>query len=135
MKNVKAVKNSLKFKADPKMGLLTVRIGVKKLVVPVEARMLSGEGFLFLSFTSSSEIYKVDGKSMVAMDGQEDGTDAYAALNPAKRRRRGRGKGRSTVEMPDELAQLLSKLPAGHKLVAGASGYRIVKARIRTKKG
>lgn len=135
MKNIKSVKNSLKFKADPKKGLLTVRIGVKKLVVPVEARMLGGDGFLFLSFNSSSEIYKVDGKELVPLDGQADGTEAYAALNPSKRRKRGRGKGRSSVEMPTDLAQMLSKLPSGHKLVAGPGGYRLVKTRVRTKKG
>lgn len=135
MKNVKAVKNSLKFKADPKTGLLTVRVGVKKLVLPVEARMLGGDGYLFLSFSSSSEIYKVEGKDLVPMEGTADGTEAYAALNPAKKRRRGRARGRSTVEMPSELAQLLSKIPAGQKLVGGPGGYRIVKTRVRAKKG
>jgi hypothetical protein len=56
MKNVKSLKNSLKFKAAPKSGVLTVRVGVKKYVLPVDARMIAGDGYLFLSFGSSSEI-------------------------------------------------------------------------------
>lgn len=135
MKNIKTVKNSLKFKAEPKSGLLTVRIGVKKLVLPVEARMLGGDGYLFLSFQSSSEIYKVDGKNLTPMAPEADGTDAHTALNPGRRRRRKGGKGRGAVEMPDDLAKMLSKLPEGHKLVSGPGGYRLVKARTRSKKG
>lgn len=133
MKNIKSVKNSLKFKAEPKSGLLTVRIGVKKLVLPVEARMLSGNGFLFLSFGSSSEIYKVDGKGLSALSPEADGADALAALNPTRKRRR-RGSRKTSVEMPEDLAKLLAKIPAGHKVVPGADGYRLVKTRVRTKK-
>lgn len=132
MKNIKTVKNSLKFKTDPKVGLLTVRIGVKKLVLPVEARMLSGGNHLFLSFGSSSEIYEISGKELKVLSPETDGTDAMAALDPGRRRRK-RGSRRGAVEMPEELQALLSKIPPGHKLVAGKSGYRMVKTRTRSK--
>lgn len=133
MKNVKTVKNSLKFKAEPKVGLLTVRIGVKKLVLPVEARMLSGNGYLFLSFGSSSEIYKIGEKGLQPLKPEADGTEAHTALNPVKRRRR-RAARKASVEMPGDLAAMLAKLPKGHKLVAGEGGYRLVKARTRRSK-
>lgn len=131
MKTVKSVKNSLKFKTDAKPGLLTVRVGVKKLVLPVEARMLQGGDYMFLSFGASSEIYKIEGKALKALDGNSDGTGAYEALTPKRRKtRRGR---KSNVEMPEELKAALAKVPAGYKLVPGADGYRMVKTRNRGK--
>ncbi len=132
MKNIKTVKNSLKFKADPKVGLLTVRIGVKKLVLPVEARMLSGGDHLFLSFGSSSEIYKIEGKDLKPLDPMADGSDAMTALNPGRRRKKRAGR-RGAAEMPEELKAALAKVPAGHKLVMGPDGYRMVKTRTRGK--
>lgn len=131
MKTVKSVKNSLKFKTDAKPGLLTVRVGVKKLVLPVEARMLQGGDYMFLSFGASSEIYKIEGKALKALDGNADGTGAYEALTPKRRKtRRGR---RVNVEMPEELKAALAKVPAGYKLVPGPDGYRMVKTRNRGK--
>lgn len=131
-KTVQAVKNSLKFKTQPKAGALTVRLGVKKLVLPVEARLLHSDGYLFLSFSSSSEIYKIEGKTLSAMDSQSDASEAYEALNP-KRRRRGR-KGRGTVEMPPALAEAMKHIPAGYKIVMDASGnVRLAKTRVRRK--
>lgn len=134
MKNVKSLKNSLKFKATPKTGVLTVRVGVKKYVLPVEARMISGEGYLFLSFGSSSEIYEVGPKSLTPMAADADGTAAATALTP-KSRGRGRAKrSRKGVEMPDNLAKALAQVPAGYKLVPGDGGYRLVRTRTRKKK-
>lgn len=134
MKNVKSLKNSLKFKATPKSGVLTVRVGVKKYVLPIEARMISGDGFLFLSFPSSSEIYEVGQKSLTAMSPDADGEAAGVALTPKKGRGRGK-RSRKAVDMPDSLAKALSQVPAGYKLVPGDGGYRLVRTRVRKKKG
>ncbi|MCC7433098.1 MAG: hypothetical protein IT363_00320 [Methanoregulaceae archaeon] len=133
MKNVKSLKNSLKFKATPKTGVLTVRVGVKKFVLPVDARMISGDGYLFLSFGSSSEIYEVGPKSLTPLAPEADGAAAAAALTP-KSRGRGRAKrSRKSVEMPDNLAKALAQVPAGYKLVPGDGGYRLVRTRVRKK--
>lgn len=132
MKTVQSVKNSLKFKATPKSGILSLKIGVKKFSVPVEARMLSNGEYLFLSFASSSELYKVDGKQLMPLDAKADATEVHAALTP--KRRRGRRK-RETVEMPAELAAALKSLPAGFKLGYNADGTpKLVKARTRRAK-
>lgn len=131
MKTVQNVKNSLKFKATEKEGILTVRVGVKKYVLPVAARILTTEGYLFLSFPASSELYKIKGKGIEAMDKDDDATEAFAQLNVTKRAR-GR---RSGGSMPNELAEALSKLPAGYKIGYGADGTpRLVKTRVRRKK-
>lgn len=133
MKTVKNVKNSLKFKVAPKEGLLTVRLGVKKYVLPIEARLLAGGDYLFLSFPACSDIFQVkDGKTIVAMDPDSDGAKVADALKPKRRGRRSRKA--SSVEMPEALAAALRAVPAGHKLVVGADGqYRLAKTRRRGK--
>lgn len=132
MKTVQNVKNSLKFKAQEKDGVLSIKVGVRKYSVPVKARMLSGQDYLFLSFPASSELYKVTAKELTALDKDDDASDAYEALNPGKRRGRRRSGG---VEMPNELAEALKNLPAGYKLGYGADGSpKLVRTRRRGSK-
>jgi hypothetical protein len=135
MKTVKNVKNSLKFKVAPKEGLLTVRLGVKKYVLPIEARLLAGGDYLFLSFPACSEIFEVKGgKNLEAMDANADGAKVGDALRPKRRGRRTR-KASAGAEMPEALAAALKAVPKGHKLVIGTDGqYRLAKTRTRTKK-
>lgn len=133
-RTVKTVKNSLKFKAQQKAGLLTVRVGVKKYVLPVEARILSSSDYIFLSFPASSELYQVKNKQLAAMAPAADAADAFTALNPG-RKRRGR-KASAEASMPKEVAEALAKIPAGFKLGYDASGKpRLVKKRTRKSKG
>jgi len=134
-KNVQKVKNSLKFKADEKEGLLTIRFGVKKFVVPHKVRMLSDGKYMFLSFTASSELYQVVGKDLKAMDKATDATDAFTALNPGRKGKRGR-KPRSAAQLSPELEEALRNIPAGFRLGYGADGsIKLVKPRTRKKKG
>ncbi len=130
-KTVQSVKNSLKFKAQEKEGVLSVKVGVKKYSVPVRARMLSSGEFLFLSFPASSELYRVANKELAPMDREEDATDAYNVLNPGKRRTRRRN---SAVSMPDALAEALKGIPAGYKLGYNLDGSpKLVRTRKRSK--
>jgi len=129
-RSVQTVKNSLKFKAHPKSGILSVKVGVKKYQIPVEARMLSGEGYMFLSFTACSELYKIENRSLKAMAADEDASEAFENLNPSKRR--GRRKG-AHVEMPPALADALKNLPSGFKLGYASDGTpKLVKTRKRS---
>lgn len=135
MKNqtVQSVKNSLKFKADEKEGILSVRVGVKKYNLPVKARMLSGGEYLFLSFPASSELYKVGGEGLEALARDADPGDAYSALNPG--RRRGRRKGGASADLTPELAEALKGIPSGFKLGYGPDGTpRLVRTRTRRAK-
>lgn len=134
-KNVQKVKNSLKFKADEKEGLLTIRFGVKKFVVPHKVRMLSDGNYMFLSFTASSELYQVDGKELKAMERGTDASEAFTALNPGRKTRRGR-KPRSSVAVSAELEAALKNIPSGFRLGYGNDGsVKLVKTRTRKKKG
>lgn len=130
-KTVQNVKNSLKFKAQEKEGVLSIKVGVKKYSVPVKARMLSGANYLFLSFPASSELYEIDSKQLTALDKDADATDAFDLLNPGKRRTRRKS---SAVSMPNELAEALKGIPAGYKLGYGADGSpKLVRTRKRSK--
>jgi len=133
-KTVQSVKNSLKFKAKPRSGILSLKIGVKKYSVPVEARMLAGGGYLFLSFPAVSELFTVAAGQLTPLPTDSDASEAHVALSPAPKKR-GRKKGSGTVEISDELKAVLRGLPAGTKLVPTADGsYKLVKTRTRKKR-
>lgn len=133
-KNVQEVKNSLKFKADEKEGLLTIRYGVKKFVVPHKVRMLSDGKNMFLSFTASSELYEVTGKGLTPMDKNADATAIYENLNPGRKKRGGR-KGKAAAALTPELEAALKAIPEGFRLGYAADGsLKLVKTRTRKKK-
>lgn len=134
-KSVRNAKNSLKFKAAPREGVLSVRVGVRKFSLPVAARLLSDGQYLFLSFPASSELYRISGKTLEPMQANEDATEAYAALTPSRRRAKRRGSHAVGAELPSELSAALKSIPAGYKL-----GYdpqtgepRLIKKRQRRK--
>jgi hypothetical protein len=128
-RTVRNVKNSLKFKAQPKQGIISVRVGVKKYTVPVEARILSNSEHIFLSFPAVSELYKITDNGLEPMDVDADATEAYNSLNPGKKRGRRRGE---ALTLPPQLAEALKSLPAGHKIGYDADGTpRLVKTRKR----
>ncbi len=133
-KTVQSVKNSLKFKTQPKVGILSVRVGVRKYNLPVEGRMLSNGDYIFLSFPASSELYKITGKALEPMEGSADATEAFQTLNPGKRRG-GRRRNASSVEMPAELQEALKTLPSGFKLGYSPDGEpKLVRTRTRQKR-
>lgn len=134
-KSVQKVKNSLKFKADEKEGLLSIRIGQKKYTVPHKVRMLSDGKFLFLSFTGSAELYEVQGKQINPMAKDADASEAFATLNPGRKRRSG-GASKARAQVTPELEAILKQIPAGYRLVHTAEGtVKLVKTRNRGKKG
>lgn len=132
-KTVQSVKNSLKFKAQPKSGILSVKIGVKKYSVPVEARMLANSSYVFLSFPASSELYKVtDKKELAAMKSSDDASEALVALTPSRRRSK---RSRQPVELPTELEAALKNIPSGYRLGYGPDGsVKLVRTRVRRRK-
>jgi hypothetical protein len=128
-KTVQNVKNSLKFKARVKQNTISVRVGVKKFTLPLEARMLSGGDFLFLSFPACSELFRVVGKQLSAMDSSADATEAFEALNPGKRDSRRKP---SPARLPSAVEAALKEIPEGYRLGYDAGGRpRLVRTRKR----
>jgi hypothetical protein len=131
-KTVRSVKNSLKFKANAREGILTVRIGVKKYTLPIAARILSGGNYIFLSIPATSELYQVGNKQLSAMSAEADATEAHAALTPSRKRGRRRS---AKLEVPSELQSALKAIPSGFRLAFDADGSaRLVRTRARRKK-
>lgn len=128
-KTVQNVKNSLKFKAQVKPNIISVRVGVKKYTVPLESRMLHGGEYLFLSFPACSELFKVQGKELVGMAPDEDAADAFAILNPAKVS--GRRKA-AVAPLPEAVEAALREIPSGYRLGYDPAGRpRLVHTRKR----
>jgi len=131
-KTVQNVKNSLKFKAQEKEGVLSIKVGVRKYALPVKARILNNGDYLFLSFPASSELYKVDAHELHPLAKDEEAGDAFNVLNPGRRTRRRRS---GELVLPPDLAEALKALPAGTKLGYGADGApKLVRSRNRSPK-
>ncbi len=131
-KNVKSVKNSLKFKANVKEGILSVRVGVRKYKLPGSARILSNGDYLFLSFPASSELFRVRNKQLSPMKAEDDATDAYQQLNPGRRRRKRVSR---SATVPATVMAALKNIPSGYRLGYDVSGQpRLVRKRQRRSK-
>ncbi len=121
----------MKLRTERKENLLTFRIGVKKYVLPVEARTLKSDDYLFLHIPPSAEIYKIerDGLKVVTK-----ATEAEEAVKTFRKKRKKSTRTVKKVEMPDELASALKNIPAGYKLGYDAKGkVKLVKKRVRRK--
>lgn len=128
-----SAKTSLKNSAPEKDRVLTVRLGVKKLVLPVTAKLAQSGEYLFLSFPASTEIYRMDGKTLAPIENDEEAGAAMEAL--ATPRRRG-GRRKKAVEIAPEVHEALANLPAGHRIGYDAEGNaKLVKTRPRRRKG
>ena len=97
--------------------MLTVRDGQKKYVLPIKARVIAGEGYLYISIPSTTEIFRTNGRDATIIEPTEDGKEALAALSITPKRRGRRPSGNPTVP-----AALTKMIPAGYKLVHGADG-------------
>ena len=131
-RTVQYVKNSLKFKANEGEDVVSIQLGRKKYVVPVKVRFLSSDGYLFLSFPASANLFQVSDEGLTPVTTDEDAQAAFEKLRSRKAR------GKKVVEqvsMPSELANALAAIPPGFKLGYGPDGTpRLVKTRTRSKK-
>ncbi|MBX3097556.1 MAG: hypothetical protein KF812_11890 [Fimbriimonadaceae bacterium] len=132
-KSVEQIKSSLKLRTEPKANSLTLRIGVKKYVLPFEARMIQNDDMLFVHIPPAAEIFKIAGGKLNVVDSVDGATAAAKAL----RRPRGpkRKSAQKSVEMSGEVAKALAAIPAGYKIGYDAKGNaRLVRMRTRRKK-
>lgn len=125
-----SAKNSLKFKAKFKDGLVSVRVGNRKFVVPVQSRTLANEEYAYISFHAISELFKVvDGKLIQISDHAEAGVAHKSLIKSTKKKA---APAKRDVEMTPEILDLLKKIPSGHRLVSNPKGgYRLIRTRKR----
>lgn len=131
-KSIERTKASLKQRATGKDRALTLRMGVKKHVLPFELRVLASDDYVFVHIPPQAEIMKVtkDGLVMVT-----DANEAEAAAKTfRKSRKRASKSGGRSAEVPADVASALSKLPSGYRIGYDASGaIKLVKTRRRRK--
>ncbi len=132
-RSIDKTKFALKLKAEPKNGMLTLRVGVKKYVLPFEVRFLKSDDYLFVHIPPTAEVLKPSGRSVEIVTDSAEGEKALASFKKPRKRKSSRS--RSSVAMPDALSKALSQVPSGYKLGYDATGNpRLVRTRVRGKK-
>lgn len=131
-KSVEKTKSSLKLRTQAREGALTLRLGVKKYVLPFEVRLLTSNEYVFVHIPPCAEIMKV-GKG-----GLEVVTDSASAEEAAKSFRKGRkraaGRSSSKLELPSDVVAALNKIPPGYKIGYDNDGsVKLVRTRKRRK--
>ncbi len=129
---INKIKFGLKLRAEAREGVLTLRMGVKKYVLPFEARMLSSDDYVFVHIPPTAEIMRVDGRQLVVVTKGDEAEEAAKSFRK-KRRKSSRG-GEEEAELPDNVKEALTKIPDGYRLGYDADGQpRLVKTRRRRK--
>lgn len=134
-RGINATKQALKLKADEKENSLTLRLGVKKHLLPIVPKVLSSDEYVFVHVPSQAEILKVTENGLEIVTSDEEAAKAAASFKKGRGTRSSR-KLASSIPVSGELAAALSKLPNGYKLAYGADGSpKLVRTRNRRKKG
>lgn len=134
-RGINATKQALKLKADEKENSLSLRLGVKKHLLPITPKVLFSEEYVFVHVPSQAEILKVTENGLEVVTSDEEAAKAAASFKKGRGARSAR-KQSASLPLPGELADALSKVPAGYKLAFGPDGSpRIVRTRTRKKKG
>lgn len=132
-KSVEKVKSSLKLRTQEREGALTLRLGVKKYVLPFEVRMLNSAEFIFVHIPPSAEIMRLTPGGLEVVS--DITTAEEAAKSFRKGRKRNSAKSSKTVELPADVAAALNKIPPGFKIGYGPDGgLKLIKTRKRRKK-
>lgn len=135
-KNLKA---TVKWAASPSANI-KLQVGKKNFSIPVEARTLVGDRFVYISLPLSSAFYEMGSKKLtVAEDNDELRADMEKAMAEAKAAKKAtkRGRRRRAANAPelDEtlVKQLTKQIPAGYKLAVKDGKLAVVKGRVRKK--
>lgn len=124
----------LKLRAQPKDGVLSLRVGVRKYTLPFQAKLLVSEDYLFVHLPSEADIFKIEDKEIVLVDSLEEAQKASASFR--KTRKQSTPKARSEVSLPGDLLSALAKVPEGYKIGYGPDGNpKLVRKRKRGSSG
>lgn len=133
-KSQEKIITGLKLRAHPKDGVLSLRVGVRKYVLPFQVKMLESGEYLFVHLPSSAEIFRLDDKQLVSVDSLDEAAKASTSFK--KYRKPVAVKGKAQVDIPGELLSALSKVPEGYKLGYDTDGKpKLVRSRKRGSSG
>lgn len=129
---IKSLKNSIKRAAGLESGRIKLQSSKKSFAIPVEARIIETEGYVYLTLPMSTGIYRKDEqKGLVQLaDTMSAPGDLVAQMTAAtekgpKGAKKGAGPG-----IPEELVKKLAdSIPSGYKLGLKNGELTLVKAR------
>lgn len=122
----------LKLKATPKKNALTIRVGMKKYVLPIEVRMLSSEKYVFVHVPATAVLMKVAGRALEAVSSDTEAKEAAASFRKSRKKPAARVAKAKTPELPSEIHSILGKIPPNYRLEIGKDGMpRLVRKRNR----
>lgn len=125
--------NGFKKKAT-RISNVQIKVGSAKVDLPIDAFLFTTDsGHAFLSLQSINAVLQKNDRTYEAIVPKMR-DEAVAALKKYRSKNTPDGRAQPKIELPDELAVILSKIPKGYKLVHKDSGYAMVKERTRTKK-
>ena len=131
-RSVEKIIFGLKLRTESKENVLTLRIGVKKYVLPFETRLIKSNDYIFVHVPPSAELMKITRSGLEVVT---RGDEAETAVVSFRKSRKKTKRPRKAVVMNADLESALKKVPAGYKLGYGADGKpRLVKTRKRRKK-
>jgi hypothetical protein len=132
-KNLNKIKQSLKLKAEPKPGSLTLKIGTRKFVLPFEPRYIATDEFVFIHLTPNADLFKVSAEGLSPVT-EEDAEKAASAFRRPRGPRGSRKAAPEQAELPQEFRDLESKVPAGFRLGYDKEGrLKLIRTRKRRK--
>lgn len=131
-KTIDNVKLTLKQRAISQENALTLRLGRRRIVLPAEVRTLASDDYMFVHIPAFAEVLKRDGSESKIVTTVKE-ADAARKSFPRKSRKKTRSGGkRETPEIPADVKDALSALPAGYKLGYDENGKpKLVKKRKR----
>lgn len=134
-KSLEQTKSALKLRTTPRDGALTLRLGVRKYVLPFEVRLLQSEEFVFVHIPPSAEILQVvDGELKIVEDLATAEKAAGTFRKTRKKASPGAGKAAKNSDVPSDVMEALSKIPSGYKVGYDAEGKpKLIRTRKRGK--
>lgn len=133
-KTTENVKQGLKLRAEAMPQALTLRLGVKKHVLPFEPRIIKSDGYVFVHIPPSAEILKFTEEGLEVVTDAAEAAAAAASFKKPRGRRSKKEAAAPAVEVPQEVKDALAKVPAGFKIGYNKDGsIKFVKARKRRK--
>ena len=122
----------LKLRTEPKENVLTLRVGVKKYVLPFEARLIKSNDYIFVHVPPSAELMKITRSGLEVVTRGDEAEKAVVSFRKSRKKTK---RPRKPVVMNEDLENALKKVPAGYKLGYGTDGKpRLIKTRKRKKK-
>jgi len=122
-------------KKSTKLSQVQIKVGSKKIELPVEAFLLtveSGAGFLSLQPINAVIQAKADNSYEAVLPKMAD--EAVSALKSYRPKGAAKKSARKAPDMNPELVKMLNSIPKGYKLVLKGSEYTLVKSREKKSK-